>query len=173
MPETTEFTLDEAIRLREAGRLEESRNVLEHLIAQAIARNERHGYDHQCAISQLGRALRAMGHADEAAALHWEALAIRLELYGRRADYTQNSARILAETLRDFRHDPYMAAAVESWFAEPEAPIDVLADGEPLKVGQLQQTIREHAAATAGMIASLFDEYLQQPTECTPNGCLE
>jgi hypothetical protein len=166
MPETTEtieFTLDEAIHFREAGRLEESRRILELLIAQALGGNERSGYDHQCAISQLGRTLRAMGRAEEASALHWEALAIRLELHGRRGDYTQNSARILAETLRDFLHDTYMAAAVESWFAEPEGAIEVLADGEPLTVSRLQQIIREHAAATAGIIADLFDEYLQEP----------
>jgi hypothetical protein len=164
MPQTTEPTLDDAIALREAGRLDESRSLLESLVAQRIRREGRKGYDSQCALSQLGRTLRAMGRAEEAGALHWEVLATRLELYGRRGAFTQNSARILADTLRDFLHEPQMAAAVERWSAEPEMPIHAIPGAAPVTAEELRQIIREHASATAAYISNLVDEYLQRPT---------
>jgi hypothetical protein len=163
VPDTNERTLEHGIDLREAGRLEESRCVLESLVAQEARRYGCREFDSQCAMSQLGRTLRAMGRVEEASELHWEVLAIRLELYGRRSVFTINSAGILSETLRSFLHDDYMAAAVERWSAEPEEPAETIQVGKPLTVSELQEAIRERESAVARCIAGLVDEYLQRP----------
>ncbi|MGD0767582.1 MAG: tetratricopeptide repeat protein [Tepidisphaeraceae bacterium] len=164
MPDTDQQTLDYAIKLREAGHLDESRCILESLVAQRTRAHGRKEFDTQCAISQLGRTLRAMGRADEAAALHWEVLATRLEIYGRRSEFTINSAGILSETLRNSLHDHYMAAAVENWSAGPESPRETIGVGAPLTGDQLQQAIRDRQAAHSQNIARLVDEYLQRPS---------
>ncbi|MGA2441377.1 MAG: tetratricopeptide repeat protein [Tepidisphaeraceae bacterium] len=164
MPDTDQQTLEHAISLREAGRLDESRCILESLVAQRTRAHGRKEFDTQCAMSQLGRTLRAMGRADEAAALHWEVLATRLELYGRRSEFTINSAGILSETLRNFLHDDYLAAAVENWSAGPESPGETIGVGQSLTGGQLQQAIRQRQAAAGQNIARLVDGYLQLPS---------
>jgi len=163
MPASTEIPLDNAIRDREAGRLEESRAILENLVAQNIHRFGRKSYESQCAMSQLGRTLRAMGRAEEAGALHWEVLAIRTEAYGRRGQYTVNSAGILADTLRNYLHDKFMAAAVEGWSAESEQAVEPFPRGKPLTVDELQQAVRQRESAATQMVAGLIDEYLQRP----------
>lgn len=161
MPDSPNETLDHATQLRETGHFEESRAMLERLVAQAIHRSGRKAYDSQCAMSQLGRTLRVMGRAEEASALHWEVLAIRLDAYGRGNTFTTNSAAILSETLRDCLHDEYTAASVESWFAQPELPRETICAGKPLTAAELRQAILEHESAAAQNIARLVDEYLK------------
>jgi hypothetical protein len=164
MPDSHDKILEHAKTLRETGHFEKSRAMLERLVARAIRRHGRKAYDSQCAMSQLGRTLRVMGRAEEASALHWEVLAIRLDVYGRRGMFTINSAGILSETLRNFLHDDYMAAAVESWFAEPEATDEAIQVEKPLTAGDLQQLIRERESSVGQNVARLVDEYLQRPS---------
>jgi hypothetical protein len=163
MPDSHDKILEHAKTLRETGHFEKSRAMLERLMAQAIRRHGRKAYESQCAMSQLGRTLRVMGRAEEASTLHWEVLAIRLDVYGRRGMFTINSAGILSETLRNFLHDDFMAAAVESWSAEPEAPDEAIQTEKPLTAGDLQQFIRARESTVGRNVARLVDEYLQRP----------
>jgi hypothetical protein len=97
-----EFDADfaRAISLREAGELQKSLCLLEAVMAYRVERHGRDHYESQCAISQYGRTLRAMGRLEEAQAVHWEVLLIRERVYGSANSYTTNSAGILEETLR-------------------------------------------------------------------------
>jgi hypothetical protein len=161
MPASDEQTLEQGQALREAAQLEESRSVLEHVVVQRIRDEGRKGFSAQCAISQLARTLRQMGRAEQAAGLHWEVMATRLELYGRCSGFTQNSANILTDTLRAFLHDDYMAAAVEAWSAEPQQPGETI--GMSLTPNELQQMIRQHESDVARCISQLIQEYLHRP----------
>ena len=99
-PPPVHLDFDEAVRLREAGRLAESLRLIEAVVAERVSRNGREHFDSQCALSQSGRTLRAMGRFAEARAVHWEVLLIRERLYGPAFGYTTNSAGILEQTLR-------------------------------------------------------------------------
>jgi hypothetical protein len=172
MPSANENTLDDAIRLREAGLLAASYVMLKTQIARARRSHGHKSYEAQCAISQLGRTLLAMGRGEQASTLHWEVLAMRLELYGRRDSYTQNSAAILAGTLRTGLGDNYMAAAVECWAADPEIPRAATGDHKPLSASELQRTIRDRAAKPGLAIARLVEEYLQFQRQSTAGSAI-
>ncbi len=121
-------TLLHAIHYRESGDLD----ILRALVRRRTRREGRRGAETQCALSQMGRTLRAMGRVEEACDLHWEVLAIRLQAYGHFDDFTQNSAAILADTLEMLPDGLPMARAVQRW-AQPisdPSPEDVAARTE-------------------------------------------
>jgi len=161
MPDIGDMTLDDAIRLRGIGLLAASYAMLRKLLARSRRTHGHRSYEAQCAMSQLGRTFLAMGRGQQASALHWEVLATRLALYGRRDSYTQNSASILAATLRTGLRDDYMAAAVECWAADPDNAVQPTGDHKPLTARELQKVIRDRAFKPAQTIARLVDEYLR------------
>lgn len=91
--------LDEAVRLRRAGRLEESLQALHELVE--TCRGELGSWTNkaQSAMSQLGRTLRALGRHDEAREMHQEVLRIRRFVLGDNHPDTIKSMGILADTL--------------------------------------------------------------------------
>lgn len=93
---------ERGITLREAKRLEESRQLLQVVVEARTHEQGREGFDSQCAISQLGRTLCAMGNYKDAAALHLEVLNIRIKLYGSTDQLTENSIAIFNETLNQW-----------------------------------------------------------------------
>lgn len=160
--------IDRAINLREAGELGKSLGSLQHIVKTCRLRWGRRAYPSQCALSQLGRTLRAMGRCTEASDLHWEVLAIRETQYGHVAMYTQNSASILVDTLR-MLNDQKMAAAVELWRNKPDIPADGESEhaAESAKhaaiarvVEQLRLTNAHREAKISQAAAKLVDEYL-------------
>jgi hypothetical protein len=94
-----ELLLEEAVRLRDAGRNTESLRSLRELVAECREDSGIMTGVAQAAISQLGRTLRAMGQLEEAQALHAEVLRHRRYLLGDDHPRTVNSMTILAETL--------------------------------------------------------------------------
>ena len=91
---------DRAIRLREEGLVQESCALLRRVVCGRATLEGAETFDTQCALSQLGRSLRALGAYEEATCLHRQVLRIRQQQYGAAHPYTLNSARILIVTLR-------------------------------------------------------------------------
>jgi hypothetical protein len=154
--------LDLAIQRREAGDLEGSLGMLRALVAARMRRQGRKGFDTQCALSQQGRTLRAMGRAAEASDLHWEVLAIRFELYGRFSGFTRNSAGILADTL-GMLNDPEMAAAIRLWLRPPDSPssTDLMAI---MRVdARMNDALATRQAYVTRQVAKLVRGYLGRP----------
>lgn len=110
---------ERGIELREQGSLQES---LQTLAAVTDARTRQFGrsaFQTQCAISQQGRTLRAMGRFKEATDLHWEILGIRFSRYGYPHPYTEKSAEILAETL-EMQGNKSDATAIRNWISSTD-----------------------------------------------------
>lgn len=90
-------TLAAAVRLREAGRNEDSLTLLEGIVNSPL-HNQNRDFE-QNAMSQLGRTLRAMGRLEEAAQQHGEVLRLRRYMLGDDHPHTVTSMGILADTL--------------------------------------------------------------------------
>jgi hypothetical protein len=139
--------------------MEASLAMLKTLVAARIRRYGRRAYAAQCAVSQMGRTLRAMGRAAEACELHWTVLSIRHEVYGFEL-YTSNSAGILADTLKMLA-DEEMAAAVRFWAHRPENPsTNDLASIKRVD-DRLKRTRAEHDASIHHEVTLLIRAYLK------------
>jgi hypothetical protein len=154
-----EPTLQDGIAMRESEQLDASRRILELVVEQEIRMHGRESFDAQCALSQLGRTLRGSGNVAAAVELHWEVLATRFRLHGRHHAFTQNSAAILAESLR-MQQDGETASRLERWASNQEVEQSEETEFIEMRLGFTSHG--RHSQANP-RIDRLIDAYLQRP----------